>query len=255
MLPDTDLGGPHAAFPNTQLSAVRAAGSADEAARRPACERIIRAYWKPLYKYIRLKWRCDAERAKDLTQGFFSDVIERGLIARFDSTRSAFRTYLRTCADGFVSNEMKAAGRIKRGGHVAVLPLDFGTAEGEISAAEQIASQDGAADPAAAFDHEWLRSLMEQSVDALRMYCHRRGWAGHFALFEQYDLCDEPQRESTTYQLLGERHGLSESQVTNRLFAVRREFRRILLEQLRDICGSDEEFRDEARRWLGSEPH
>lgn len=252
---DTDIGGPHAAFPHTQLSAVRAAGDIDESARRLAHERIARAYWKPLYKYIRLKWRCDAERAKDLTQGFFFDAIERGLMARFDPTRSAFRTYLRTCVDGFVNNEFKAAGRLKRGGHVAIVSLDFDAAEGEFNAAAHLASSDSSADPAIAFDREWLRSLMEQAVEALRAQCHQRGWLEHIALFEQYDLCDDQQRQQTTYQSLAKTHDLSETQVTNRLFAVRREFRRILLELLRDICGSDDEFREEARRWLGSDPN
>lgn len=243
---DTDIGGPNEAFPRTQLSAVRAAGSDDEPARRLGTDRIIRAYWKPLYKYIRLKWRCDAEQAKDLTQGFFAEALDRDLIARFDPVRSAFRTYLRTCADGYVSNQRKAAGRLKRGGDHVVYSLDFAGAADEY---ERLAANAG--DPDASFDREWLRTLMERSIDALRAHCAERGWTGHFELFEQYDLIDDDQRSLVTYESLAARHSILVTQVTNRLHAVRREFRRILFEQLRDICGTDEEFNDEARRWFG----
>ena len=41
------------------------------------------------------------------------------------------------------------------------------------------------------------------------------------------------------------------SDVTNYLAFARREFRRIVLEQLREMTGSEEEFRREARTLLG----
>jgi hypothetical protein len=44
------------------------------------------------------------------------------------------------------------------------------------------------------------------------------------------------------------------TQVTNSLAWARREFRRHVLETLRGLCGSDEEFRAEVRELLGSDP-
>jgi hypothetical protein len=41
------------------------------------------------------------------------------------------------------------------------------------------------------------------------------------------------------------------TQVTNYLAWARREFRRIVLEELRELSGSEEEFRREARALLG----
>jgi hypothetical protein len=47
---------------------------------------------------------------------------------------------------------------------------------------------------------------------------------------------------------------VSETTVTNRLAAARRDFRRLLLERLRAITSSEAEFREEARAVLGAEP-
>ena len=63
---DTEIGGPHAAFPETQLSAVRAAADGSPEARQAALARLVDGYWKPVYKHIRRKWnvhvQCDRER-------------------------------------------------------------------------------------------------------------------------------------------------------------------------------------------------
>src|SRR5439155_26153422 len=58
------------------------------------------------------------EDAKDLTQAFFTRTLEKNSFERYDPAQARFRTYLRTCVDGFVANERKSAGRIKRGGAV-----------------------------------------------------------------------------------------------------------------------------------------
>jgi hypothetical protein len=78
---DTAIGGPHDRFPSTQTSLLDAA-----AAGLPgeALERIIALYWKPVYRFIRLKFRKNNEDAKDLTQSFFAAALPRDFIGRFD---------------------------------------------------------------------------------------------------------------------------------------------------------------------------
>ena len=44
---------------------------------------------------------------------------------------------------------------------------------------------------------------------------------------------------------------MSSSEVTNELAAARREFRRLVLEALRDQCATDEEFEAESRALTG----
>jgi DNA-directed RNA polymerase specialized sigma24 family protein len=142
-------------FPPTRLSVVARTRSADEETRQLALASIIEAYWKPVYKYLRLKWRLDADAAADVTQEFFANALEKDVIGRFDPERARFRTYLRLCVDGFASNIKKAEGRLKRGGGIVSVPIDFTTAEGEILSHEPAVP----ADVDELFYQEWVRAL------------------------------------------------------------------------------------------------
>src|SRR5258708_1609808 len=130
---DTDLGGPAVFFPATHCSLVRSTASSDPAVRKQAQETLISAYWKPVYKYLRVKWNLANEDAKDLTQAFFIRAMEKDFFDRFDPSKARFRTFVRLCVDGFIANERRAAGRLKRGGDRELFSLDFESADGELS--------------------------------------------------------------------------------------------------------------------------
>src|SRR5688572_3725188 len=119
-------------FPATRLSVVQRTRSGDAETRRVALAAIIEAYWKPVYKYLRVKWALTPEEASDLTQEFFTATLEKDVVEKYDPARARFRTYLRMCVDGFASNARKAERRLKRGGGITIVPLDFETAEGEM---------------------------------------------------------------------------------------------------------------------------
>jgi len=243
MDPDTDIGGPLHKFPVTNHSAIIGARSDDQLTRRRAFDTILASYWKPAYKYIRLKWQADNEDAKDLTQGFFANAFEKNHFASYDAGKASFQTFLRTCLDGFVANERKAGGRLKRGGDMEHYQLDFATAETELAAH---ASTD--LSPEDYFHREWVRWMFTLAVDALRQRCEDSGRNVHFQLFERYDLRDDA---NVSYASLGEEFNLDTAKVNNYLAAVRRDFRRVVLEKLREITATDEEFRTEARSLLG----
>lgn len=244
MDPDTDIGGPLHRFPVTNHSAIAGARSDDQIVRRRAFDTILASYWKPAYKYIRLKWHAGNEDAKDLTQGFFASAFEKNYFATYDARKASFQTFLRTCLDGFVANERKAGQRLKRGGDMDHYQLDFLTAEHEL------ASHASAPDvsPEDYFHREWIRGMFAMSVEALRRRCEESGRSVHFQLFERYDLGDDP---NVSYASLADEFTIEAATVNNYLAAVRREFRRVVLEKLREITATDEEFRAEARSLLG----
>jgi hypothetical protein len=111
--PDTAIGGNRDRFPSTQVSLIASA-----AGDPLAMERVVALYWKPVYKFIRFKFRKDNEAAKDLTQGFFASAMEREFFQRFDPAKAGFRTYIRLAVERFAANEHEAANRQKRGGGV-----------------------------------------------------------------------------------------------------------------------------------------
>jgi len=205
-----------------------AARSDDEIVRRRAFDTILNSYWKPVYKYVRLKWQASNEDAKDLTQGFFANAFEKNHFASYDAAKASFQTFLRTCLDGFVANERKAGQRLKRGGDMDHYQLDFAGAEDEFAA-----HASSTLSPEEFFHREWVRSMFTIAVEAFRDRCVESGRLVHFQLFERYDLSDDD--PDVSYVSLAKEFGLDVTTVNNYLAAARRDFRRIVLERFGDV--------------------
>lgn len=246
---ETKIGGLKTDFPNTRLSKIFSARSNESSERKEALEALVTAYWKPVYKYIRLKWRKSNEDAKDLTQGFFTKAIEKDYFRSYEPSKARFRTFLRTCLDGYVANENKAGRRAKRGGGIKNLSLDFEGAENEI-----VSTNEGYSNVEDYFDREWVRNLFDLALKTLEKACSDAGKKLHFEIFKQYDLHEVMDSPRPTYDSLATQHKIPVTQVTNHLAFVRREFRRHLLTRLSEITITEDEFRSEARLLLGIDP-
>jgi RNA polymerase sigma factor (sigma-70 family) len=245
MTDDTHIGGVRQQFPSTRWSLIEGTRSVDADERKRALDVLISAYWKPVYKYIRLHWKKDNEEAKDLTQEFFARLVAKQLLDRFDPSRARLRTYLRLCVDGLVMNEDKTARRFKRGGDVVLLPLEFETAEGELQQLPIAAP----GSPDELFAREFARSLFSLALDRLRVECRAKGKALHYQLLELYDI--EEGGRDLTYDEVARRFGVKPTDVTNYLAYARKEFRRLVLDELRTMTATEEEFRREAHTLLG----
>src|SRR5262249_28505600 len=151
-------------IPATRHSVLAAVRSADADVRRGGLETMVAVYWKPVYKYLRLKWRMGREDASDATQEFFARAIEKSFFDSYDASKARFRTFLRVCLDRFIANERKSSARLKRGGGRTLVPLDFETAEGELARHDVAVPSD----LEEYFHREWVRSLFALAVDDLR---------------------------------------------------------------------------------------
>ena len=174
---------------------------------------------------MRIKWRRDRDDAADLTQEFFARAFEKGSLGRFDAGRARFRTFLRVCLDGFVANEDKAARRLKR---AAPFPSCRWISPPRSTSSLHPAVQGAGpaliagSDDDALFRQEWVRALFADAVAALRESCEAAGKSAHFAVFQRYDLDDDPSGRPT-YAQIGADLGLPVTQVTNYLAFARRE--------------------------------
>jgi len=217
--------------------------SADESVRQVAWESLVAAYWRPAYKYLRARWRLSPEAAEDLTQDFFARAVEKRFLEEYDPAKARFRTWLRTCLDGVAGHAHEAAGRLKRGGGVTTVPLNFTDAEGEMREVALAAD----VDLDAWFHQEFVRALFARAVEALKADYAARGRTDHFTLFEAYDLADLRDEDRPSYKTLAGLRGWSVNDVTNRLAATRRDFRGHVLRLLRESCASEDEYAREAR--------
>ena len=225
---DTAIGGPNGAFPSTRISLIEAAGSGLAA---DALERVAAVYWKPVYRFIRLKFGRDNEDAKDLTQSFFATALERDFLGRFDPARASFRTYLRMAVERFAANQHESVNRRKRGGGVQFEPVE-----------EQAAAAES---PEEAFEREWRRQLFALALDDLRELCTASGKQLQLHIFESYDLADG---DRPSYGELARCHGVAETTVTNHLSWARRTLRALVTERLSGVTSGERELRQEARR-------
>jgi len=225
---DTAIGGPHDQFPSTQVSLLEAtaAGMSSE-----ALDWVIALYWKPVYRFIRLKFHKNNEDAKDLTQGFFAAALRRDFFARFDPAKASFRSYLRMAVERFAANQYAAANRQKRGGNIQFEPVG-----------DRVAATES---PEQVFEREWQRQLFCLALDDLRAHCNENGKQLQFRVFQDYDLADD---KRPTYAELAVRHGIPETSVTNYLAWARRMLLGFVTERLRGTTSGARELREEMRR-------
>ena len=225
---DTAIGGRSAQFPSTHLSLLEAteAGLSSE-----ALNQVIALYWKPVYRFIRMKFQKSNEDAKDLTQGFFASAMQRDFFARFDPSKASFRTYLRMAVERYAANQHAADNREKRGGRVEFEPVDDHDIPTE--------------SPEAVFEREWRRQLFSHALDDLRSHCRETGKQIHFAIFEDYDLTD---RDRLSYSDLAAKYGIPETSVTNYLAWARRALKAFITDRLRGTTSGTRELHEELRR-------
>ena len=232
-------------FPTTRHSVIERLRSDGDSPRREAFGDLVSGYWKPVYKYLRLKWRLPAEEAEDAAQAFFADAFEKAWFERFDPSKARFRTFVRVCVDRLVMNRQQAAGREKRGA-ARVVSVDFASAEGELAA--YMPSVAPEAD--ALFQQEFVRALFDRAVRAVREDAMARGREVQWQLFERYDLAPG---EKPSYAALASEFALTPGQVTGYLAQMRAAFRTEAVAALQGLCAGPDEFRREARDLLGLE--
>src|SRR5688572_28618987 len=117
-----------AEFSPTRWSLISAVRSGDAPRAKQALETLCHAYWYPLYAYVRRTGH-PHEDAADLTQGFFTHIMENELLTRAEPERGRLRNFLLTAIQRFLRDDWRRQQRQKRGGGTALLSIDEITAE------------------------------------------------------------------------------------------------------------------------------
>lgn len=237
---DTTWGGARRDFMATAWSRILVSGDASPEERRTRLEALARQYWKPLYVYIRCRWKKSNHEAKDLTQGFFAWMVESDFFAKARADRGRFRDFVKTSLDYFVRDAEEARRALKRGGGRLILNLDF-IAGGEAEPAS-------VEPPDKILDAEWRRTLIQQALDMLRDMYESGGRDDHYRLFEESYLSPEPR---PSYKELAERYGLTPVDVKNRLTHARSRFRELLEHLAAEGVGHPDDLRRELDELFG----
>src|SRR5262245_3159309 len=82
-----------AMFHTTRWSLISAARAGESVAAREALGELYQTYWYPLYAYIRRRGHTP-DAAQDLTQEFFTRLLETEALAGVERGRGRFRSFL-----------------------------------------------------------------------------------------------------------------------------------------------------------------
>lgn len=223
-------------FPATQWSVVLAASRGD-AFGEAALETLCRAYWPPLYAYLRRDGH-PVEEAKDLVQGFLVRLLARGDLRAVAPENGRFRAYLLAGLRHFLVSEVRRGAALKRGGGVSFVSLE---GDDEVLAGPEW--WDASNPPEAAFDRCWAETVLAQALQALRREYGQRGKADQFEALRE-TLTGDP---DGGYADLGRRLGLSEGAVAVAVHRLRSRLREVVRGLVAETVASPTELEDELR--------
>ncbi len=227
-----------ARFTTTHWSLVLEAGKSGSPGAAAALESICRAYWQPLYAFLRRGGHFP-EDARDLTQGFFEYLLGRNWLAAADRERGRFRTFLLTSLKHFLSHEHERATASKRGGGQPLLSLD----QWESEEREELQPVD-LRTPDMVFDGRWARLQVENALNHLR---DDYAGAGRGALFDL--LKDYVWGEKNTLNLseIAAQLDLTEEAVKKAVQRLRQRFRDTLRAEVARTVGTPDQIEEELR--------
>jgi len=231
-----------ALFVTTHWSVVLAAKDKSSPDSAAALEALCRAYWYPLYAFVRRQGHaaCDAQ---DLTQEFFARLLAKDYLAAAAPEKGRFRTFLRVALKRFLANEWNRARRLKRGGGQAPLSLD--TAMGE----ERYQAERGdGLPPDRLYERRWAMTLLEQTLGRLRA---EHLAAGKTAEFERLKGVLMAERGTIDYGALAAALGLSEGAARVAVHRLRKRFRQLFRAAVADTVSGPGEVESELRYLVG----
>lgn len=218
------LSGPRGrSFPTTHWSLVLAAGEGRNSECRRALDDLCRAYWPPVYSYVRSTGH-DAEAARDLTQGFFTRLLEKGGLKQADRTRGRFRSFLLASVKHFVANEWDRARAQRRGGGHTPDSLDLEDAEAKYGL-----SLASAQTPETIYEKQWAITLLEHTLARLEREMSRSKHAEHLQHFTPFLTLEGG---DVSYRDLAQELGMSEASIKVTIHRMRRRFGALLREEV-----------------------
>jgi RNA polymerase sigma factor (sigma-70 family) len=199
---------------------------------------LCETYWFPLYGYLRSRGH-DAEDAQDLTQAFFTRLLEKHAISQADPARGRFRSFLLASLKHFAANERERNSAGKRGGGIPAVSLGVVDAEGRY---QLEASSDET--PDRIFDRRWASTLLARALSRLDAETSESGRRPLFEGLRIYLTGDQPE---LSYAETATRLGMSEGAVKVAVHRLRRKFRDLVRDEIAQTVAAPEDVDDELR--------
>jgi RNA polymerase sigma-70 factor (ECF subfamily) len=200
---------------------------------------LCRAYWYPLYAYVRRHGHAPAD-AEDLTQEFFTRLLASDYLARADPEKGRFRAFLLTGVKYLLCDEQDRARRLKRGGGQRTISFDGAEGRYRLEPAETLT-------PELLFERAWVVTLLNRAAHRLR---EAYTASGHAALYEHLAGFRQDAPGQPAYAEVAERLGTTEAAIKSAIWRLRRRHHDLVREEIAHTVADPADVDAEIRHLL-----
>ena len=205
-----------------------------------ALSELCQIYWRPLYSFLR-RQGYGSEDARDLTQGFFADLIETRAYTRADREKGRFRSFLLGTLKHFVADVRDRGRALKRGGGMILENLD----DRAIAEAETRVAQASKWQAEEMYDREWAALLLRQALERLTRECALASKADLLSHLMPYLSASE--ESAIPYEQMAQQTDRPVTTLRSDVARLRKRYRAILREVVRDTVFEAEDVDEELR--------
>jgi RNA polymerase sigma-70 factor (ECF subfamily) len=217
---------------------VLAAGQGATEAADAALERLCRAYWWPLYAFVRRRGY-EPHDAQDLTQEFFARLLAKDFLRAVDRSKGKFRSFLLAALEHFLAKEWRRAHAQKRGGKFTFVSIDDDSAE-----RPYLQVPASRLSPEQVFEQQWATTLLDQTLARLREECVA---AGKETQFETIKIFLTGEKRATSYAELAVKLETTEAALKMAVSRMRQRYGELLRAEIANTVSSPEEIDEELR--------
>jgi DNA-directed RNA polymerase specialized sigma24 family protein len=229
-------------FPTTSWTLVSAAGRHSSGSAE-ALGALCTAYWLPVYAFIRRKGYA-REESEDLSQAFFTRLLEHRTLVEARRERGKFRSFLLASVTNFLANEWDRSQAQKRGGSCTTISFDFDAGEEEYHR-----EPFHELTPEALFERQWAVALLDRVLGRQHEEYTRRGQAAHFDLMKSFLTGDQ---ERGSYERVAGNLDMSEAAARTAVHRLRRRYAELVREEIAATVANPEDVDAEIRFLLAA---
>ncbi|MEY4488575.1 MAG: hypothetical protein RIQ79_1083 [Verrucomicrobiota bacterium] len=226
-------------FATTRWSIIAAACNGPTLEADAALEALCRAYWYPLYAYVRRSGHAPAD-AQDLTQAFFARLLEKSWLRDALPERGRFRSFLLMALKRFLAKEWRRENTRKRGGGLSFVPLDATEAESRYAVEPSLG-------PDEMFERRWALTLLDRGFAALAAEYAAGGRAAEFELLRPHLAA---QRDEIDYEATATALDMSPGAARVAVHRLRKRFREVIRHEIAETVADEAALADELRHFV-----
>ena len=219
-------------FPTTPWTVLAGATLHGDEIAAAVLERFYVLYHRPVLAVV-IARGMNAEAARDITQAFFLQLMEHGVLRRAEREKGRFRSFLCGALRHFMADDYDRNTAAKRGGGAVLLPL----------AACDGMNEPAVEDEAHQFDRAWALAIMERALADAEAFLAPEVFAAVKAFLPG------SQAPPSGAAAAAAAAGLSEEALRSRIHRVRRRIRSFIRQEISRTVNAPHEVNDEMA-WL-----